>query len=151
MADFAFGYLLLDMHEILHRFVLCSTCNSLQAFFQSLRMRPIRSVEATRRIKGVGPNFYDLPKESIAGSKGKNPFVLPNGNFSCIAAAALAALLKLEEAAAPVASANGTSFPMEDLIREINRLMDLRANAALNQSAEKYLNVDNLDPGWGQI
>ena len=33
----------------------------------ALHMRPLRSAEATRRMKGVGSNFYDLLKESVAG------------------------------------------------------------------------------------
>lgn len=114
-------------------------------------MRPLRSAEATRRIKGVGSTFYELLKESTAGGKGKKPFAPANGKFSCVAPAALVALLELEEANASVASANGNSFPMEDLIEKINKLLDPRANASLSQSAEKYLDADNLDPGWGQI
>ena len=114
-------------------------------------MRPLRSAEATKRLKGVGSTFYDILKESIAGQKGKKPFTVSPGKFSAIAPAALVALLELEEASASVASANGTSFPMEDLIRKINELIDPRANASLNQAAEKYLDPNNLDPGWGQI
>ena len=114
-------------------------------------MRPLRSAEATRRIKGVGSNFYDLLKESISGTKGKKPFSVAAGKFSCVAPAALVALLEMEEASSSVASASGNFFPMEDLIKKINELIDPRANASLNQSAEKYLDPDNLDPGWGQI
>ncbi|KAL7531615.1 hypothetical protein ACHAXR_007312 [Thalassiosira sp. AJA248-18] len=118
----------------------------------SLHMRPLRSAEAARRIKGVGSNFYELLKESITGPKGKKPFAPANGKFSCVAAAALVALLELEEAGKSVASANGTgSFPLEDVIRKINELLDARANASLNQSAEKYLDPNNLDPGFGQL
>jgi hypothetical protein len=40
---------------------------------------------------------------------------------------------------------------METLLTKINQLLDTRANAALNQSAEKYLDANNLDPGWGQL
>jgi len=114
-------------------------------------MRPLRSAEAARRIKGVGSNFYDLLKESVAGQKGKNPFSVAAGKFSCVSAAALVALLELEEASASAASANGRSFPLEDFIRKVNELLDPRANASMNQSAEKYLDADNLDPGFGQI
>jgi len=140
----------------------------------SLHMRPIRSVEASRRIKGVGGSFHELLKESIAGAKGKNPFAPANGKYSCVAAAALVALLELEEANGTTAATSTTNsamnsatnsnkgnsntttstgicFPMEHLIQKINQLLDSRANASLNQSAEKYLDVDNLDPGWGQI
>ncbi|KAL3822257.1 hypothetical protein ACHAXA_005890 [Cyclostephanos tholiformis] len=116
-----------------------------------LHTRPIRSAEAARRIKGVGSNFYDLLKECSTGGKGNKPFAPAIGKYSCVAAAALVALLELEEANASVASANGLSFPLEDLIRKINELLDARANASLNQTAEKYLDPNNLDPGWGQI
>jgi hypothetical protein len=114
-------------------------------------MRPLRSAEAARRINGVGSNFYDLLKESSTGGKGKKPFSPAIGKYSCVAAAALVALLELEEANASVASANSLSFSLEDLIRKINELLDTRANASLNQTAEKYLDPNNLDPGWGQI
>jgi len=117
----------------------------------SLHMRPIRSAEAAGRLKGVGSNFHDLLKESSTGPKGKKPFSPAIGKFSCVAAATLVALLGLEEDNASAASANGLSFPMEDLLRKVNELLDSRANAALNQSAEKYLDPDNLDPGFGQI
>jgi len=126
----------------------------------ALHMRPLRSAEATRRMKGVGSNFYDLLKESVAGSKSKKPFEPKKGKFTCVAAAALVGLLEMEERvqkdAARVASANGnddttSSFPMEDLIISINSLLDSRANANLSQTAQQYLNKDNLDPGWGQV
>eukprot|EP00985_Skeletonema_marinoi_P015226 scaffold7820_cov99-Skeletonema_marinoi.AAC.1 len=126
----------------------------------ALHMRPLRSAEATRRMKGVGSNFYDLLKESVAGSKSKKPFEPKKGKFTCVAAAALVGLLEMEERvqrdAARVASANGNddatlSFPMEDLIVSINSLLDSRANANLSQTAQQYLNKDNLDPGWGQV
>jgi len=116
----------------------------------SLHMRPLRSAEAARRLKGVGSVFYDLLKESVKGSKGKGISITP-GKFSCVATAALVALLELEEANSSVASANGTSFPMEDVIRKINTLLCSRSNAALNQSTETYLNASNLDPGYGQL
>lgn len=125
-------------------------------------MRPLRSAEATRRMKGVGGNFYDLLRESVAGSKSKKPFEPKKGKFTCVAAAALVGLLEMEERAAQkdaagVASANGSndattsSFSMEDLILSINSLLDSRANANLSQSAQQYLDKDNLDPGWGQV
>lgn len=129
----------------------------------ALHMRPLRSAEATRRMKGVGSNFYDLLKESVAGSKSKKPFEPKKGKFTCVAAAALVGLLQMEErvqrSAAKVASAKGNgddddatrSFPMEDLISSINSLLDSRANANLSQTAQQYLNKDNLDPGWGQV
>lgn len=114
-------------------------------------MRPIRSAEAARRIKGVGSNFYDLLKESVSGNKGSKPFSPAIGKFSCVAAASLVALLELEEARSSVASSNGMSFPMEDLIQKLNGLLDARSNAILNQTTDKYLDPNNLDPGWGQI
>ena len=130
----------------------------------ALHMRPLRSAKATRRMKGVGSNFYDLLKESVAGSKSKKPFEPKKGKFTCVAAAALVGLLQMEErvqrSAARVASAKGNyddddaatcSFPMEDLIVSINSLLDSRANANLSQTAQQYLNKDNLDPGWGQV
>ena len=125
----------------------------------ALHMRPLRSAEATRRMKGVGGNFYDLLKESVAGSKSKKPFEPKKGQFTCVAAAALVGLLQMEERAqrnsARVASAEGNdevpSFPMEDLIVSINALLDSRANANLSQTAQQYLDKDNLDPGWGQV
>ncbi|KAL3768086.1 hypothetical protein ACHAW5_009143 [Stephanodiscus triporus] len=116
-----------------------------------LHTRPLRSAEAARRIKGVGSNFYDLLKESSAGVKGSKPFTPAIGKYSCVANAALVALLELEEANASVASTNGQSFPLEDLIRKLNELLDSRANASLNQNVEKYLDPNNLDPGWGQV
>lgn len=116
-----------------------------------LHTRPLRSAEAARRIKGVGSNFYDLLKESSTGVKGSKPFAPAIGKYSCVATAALVALLELEEANASVASTNGQSFPLEDLIRKLNELLDSRANASLNQNVEKYLNPNNLDPGWGQV
>ena len=120
----------------------------------SLQLRPLRSAEATRRVKGVGGTFYDLLKESVAGAKGRKPFAPAKGRHSGVAAAALVALLQLEEeASAPVAAAAAANraFPMEDLLRAINALLDPRANAALNQPAARYLDADNLDPGWGQV
>lgn len=90
-------------------------------------------------------------KESSTGGKGSKPFSPATGKYSCVAAAALVALLELEEANASVASANGQSFQMEDLIRKLNELLDARANASLNQTVEKYLDPNNLDPGWGQV
>ncbi len=87
-------------------------------------------------------------KESCTGGKGSKPFSPAIGKYSCVAAAALVALLELEE---EVASANGQSFPLEDLIRKLNLLLDARANASLNQTVEKYLDPNNLDPGWGQV
>ena len=118
----------------------------------SLWTHPLRSAEAARRIKGVGSSFYDLLKESISGAKGKKPFQPAAGKFSCVAPAALVALLELEESSKSVASANGTSsFPLEDFLKKINTLLDPRANAAMNQSAEKYLDAVNLDPGFHQI
>lgn len=116
----------------------------------TLHMRPLRSAEAARRLKGVGSVFYDLLKESVKGSKGKGITITP-GKFSCVATAALVALLELEEANSSVASANGTSYPMEDVVRKINTLLCSRSNAALNQSTETYLNASNLDPGYGQL
>ena len=116
----------------------------------SLHMRPLRSAEAARRLKGVGSVFYDLLKESVKGSKGKG-ITITTGKFSCVATAALVALLELEEANSSVASANGSSYPMEDVIRNINTLLCSRSNAALNQSTETYLNASNLDPGYGQL
>jgi hypothetical protein len=89
-----------------------------------------------------------LLKESCTGGKGSKPFSPAIGKYSCVAAAALVALLELEE---EVASANGQSFPLEDLIRKLNLLLDARANASLNQTVEKYLDPNNLDPGWGQV
>ena len=125
-------------------------------FFQlkchgSLHTRPLRSAEAARRIKGVGSNFYDLLKESSTGVKGRKPFAPSIGKYSCVAAAALVALLELEEANASVASVHGQSFPLEDLIQKINELLDARANTHLNQTVEKYIDPNNLDPGWGQV
>ena len=130
----------------------------------ALHMRPLRSAEATRRMKGVGGNFFDLLKESVAGSKSKKPFEPKKGKFTCVAAAALVGLLQMEEraqrnaATVSAASAGGNndedathSFPMEDLIVSINALLDSRANANLSQTAQQYLNKDNLDPGWGQV
>ena len=116
-----------------------------------LHMRPLRSAEAARRLKGVGSSFYDILKDSVAGPKGKKGFAPALGKYSCVATAALVALLELEEANSGQASANGNSFPMETLLTKINQLLDTRANAALNQSAEKYLDANNLDPGWGQL
>ena len=120
-------------------------------YHESLHLRPLRSAEAARRLKGVGSNFYDLLKESVSGGKGSKPFSPAVGKYSCVAAAALVALLELEEAHGSVASSSGQSFPMEDLIQKLNGLVDTRSNAILNQTAEKYLDPDNLDPGWGQI
>lgn len=130
----------------------------------ALHMRPLRSAEATRRMKGVGGNFFDLLKESVAGSKSKKPFEPKKGKFTCVAAAALVGLLQMEEraqrnATTRAASAGGGnddedaihSFPMEDLIVSINALLDSRANANLSQTAQQYLDKDNLDPGWGQV
>ena len=45
----------------------------------------------------------------------------------------------LEESNSSMASANGQSFPLENVLQKINSLIDPRANASLNQSAEKYL------------
>ncbi len=90
-------------------------------------------------------------KESSTGGKGSKPFSPAIGKYSCVAAAALVALLELEEANASVASANGQSFQLEDLIRKLNELLDARANASLNQTVDKYLDPNNLDPGWGQV
>ena len=126
----------------------------------ALHMRPLRSVEATRRMKGVGGTFFDLLKDSVSGSKSKKPFVPKQGKYTCVAAAALVGMLEMEERvkkdANRVASAGGddditTSFPMEDLIAAINLKLDSRANANLSQTAQQYLNKDNLDPGWGQV
>jgi hypothetical protein len=117
----------------------------------SLNISPIRSAEAARRIRGVGSNFYDILKDCVSGGKGNKPFSPAVGKFSCVAAAALVGLLELEEAHASVASSNGMSFSMEELIQKVNGLLDARSNAILNQTADKYLNPDNLDPGWGQI
>lgn len=144
----------------------------------ALHMKPLRTAEATRRMKGVGSNFYDLLKESVGGSKGKSPFIPRKGKYTCVAPAALVGLLELEEMRAQrerdaittaadgnvISSNNGnddddecdnsttsSSFPMEDLILSINSLLDSRANANLSQSAQQYLNKDNLDPGWGQV
>ena len=36
-------------------------------------------------------------------------------------------------------------------LHKINALLDPRANASLNQAAARYLDADNLDPGWGQV
>jgi ERCC4-type nuclease len=116
-----------------------------------LHTRPLRSAEAARRIKGVGSTFYDILKESVNGTKGNKPFAPAVGKYSCVAAAALVALLELEESNASIASANGQSFSMEELIRKINELLDQRANASLNQTASKYCQPTNLDPGWGQV
>lgn len=117
----------------------------------SLHLQPIRSAEAARRIKGVGTNFYDLMKESSAGTKGKTPFAPKKNKYSTVAAAALVALLELEEGNKGVASAGGQSFPMEELITAINSRLDPAANSSLNSTTEKYLEADNMDPYWTQV
>ena len=116
----------------------------------SLHMRPLRSAEAARRIKGVGGVFYDILKESTSGPDAKAPFVPRQNKHSCVAAAALVALLELEEECKSVGSAPGC-FPMEDVISKVNELLDSRAKAKLDQTVEKYLDPNTLDPGWGQV
>jgi hypothetical protein len=111
-----------------------------------LHIRPLRSPEATRRIKGVGGNLYDLLKETTAGLDGKAPFVPRQNKYSCVAAAALVALLELEEA-----SPTSGCFSMESFISKVNELLDSRAKAALNETIEKYLDPNTLDPNWGQV
>jgi len=154
--------------DLRHNFILALTCharkfrhNSYQrASFDaalrsvvviSMHLSPIRSPEAARRLKGVASHFYEILKESVAGSKGKKPYHPKKDKFSCVASAALVALLDMEESSEPMNSTNGNSFPMEDLIQNINRLIDTRSNASLNQTAEQYMDPDNLDPGWGQV
>ena len=112
----------------------------------SLQLRPLRSAQATRRIKGVGANFYDLLRESAAGAKGRKPFAPARGRHSCVAAAALVALLELEEAAA-IGEAAAGPFPMEDLLRATNALLDPRANASLNQAPVENQTNNNQPPG----
>jgi hypothetical protein len=112
-----------------------------------LHLRPLRSPEAARRIKGVGGNLYELLKESASGPDAKTPFVPKQNRYSCVAAAALVALLELEEES----KSTGQCFPMEDLIAKINQLLDSRAKATLNETVEKYLDPNTLDPNWGQV
>ena len=112
-----------------------------------LHLRPLRSPEATRRIKGVGGSLYELLKETTSGPNAKPPFVPRQNKYSCVAAAALVALLELEEAN----KSPGACFPMEDLISKINQLLDSRAKATLNQTVEKLLDPNTLDPNWGQV
>jgi len=113
-----------------------------------MHLRPLRSAEATRRIKGVGGSLYELLKDTTAGPDAKAPFVPRQNKYSCVAAAALVALLELEEENDSVA---GQYFPMEVLIRKTNQLLDSRAKATLDQTVEKYLDPNTLDPNWGQV
>ena len=113
-----------------------------------MHLRPLRSPEAARRIKGVGGNLYDLLKDSISGPAAKAPFVPRQNKYSCVAAAALVALLELEE---DNESKEGQCFPMEDLIAKTNELLDPRAKANLNETVDKYLDANTLDPNWGQV
>ena len=98
-----------------------------------LHLRPLRSPEAARRIKGVGGNFYDLLKESTGGPDAKNPFVPKQHKYSCVAAAALVALLELEEENKSAVSAAAQCFPMENLILKINTLLDSRWVKQMNK------------------
>ena len=117
----------------------------------SLHLRPLRSPEAARRIKGVGGNLYDLLKESTSGPDAKAPFVPRQNKYSCVAAAALVALLELEETNESKMGQSNSLFPMEDLIAKTNQLLDPRAKATLNETVDKYLDPNTLDPNWGQI
>jgi hypothetical protein len=101
----------------------------------SLHMRPLQSAEAARRIKGVGGVFYaDMLKESKAGPDVRAQFVPRQNKHSCVAAAALVALLELEEEGKSVGLAP-RCFPMEDLISKVNELLDSRAKAKLDQTS----------------
>ena len=112
-----------------------------------LHLNPLRSPEAARRIKGVGGNMYEILKKSTSGPDAKPPFVPKQNKYSCVAGAALVALLELEEE-----NMSGEQyFSMEDLISKVNELLDSRTKAFLNQTIEKYLDPDTLDPNWGQV
>lgn len=113
-----------------------------------MHLRPLRSAEATRRIKGVGGSLYEMLKDTTTGPDAKAPFVPRQNKYSCVAAAALVALLELEE---ENKSAAGQYFPMEELIKKTNQSLDSRAKATLDQPVEKYLDPNTLDPNWGQV